>query len=153
MWDNLLKEKHSGSLVGHFGQDKTYLQLITHYFWPRMHEDVRKYVDKCKKFKLSKRRSQNFGLYKPLSIPTRPWDSASMDFVLGLPHTQRGNDSIFVVVDRFFKMVHFIPCKKTTNATNIAHLFFKEVVRLDEISRSIIFDRDTKFVGHFWRNL
>jgi hypothetical protein len=153
MRDNLLKEKNSGGLVGHFSHEIFFSKLNGSYYWPGMRIDVKKFVDRCRICQHMKGKRQNARLYQPLPIPERSWDAIRIDFILGFPRTQRGYDSIFVVVDRFSNMSHFIPCQKTSEATHIANLFFKEVVRLHGLPRSIVFYQDTKFVGNFWRTL
>ena len=133
----LVHEAHGGGLMGHFG-------IVKH--------DVERIYEKCITCKHAKSRVLPHGLYNPLPIPSEPWVNISMDFVLGLPRSKKGNDSVFVVVDRFSKMAHFIPCHKTDDVTNIANLFFKEIVRLHAIILSIVSDRDAKFLSHFWEN-
>jgi hypothetical protein len=87
MTENLLEEKHSGGLVGHFGHEKTFLTLNKLYYWPGMRMSVKKFVNRCRIFQHAKWKRQNTRLYQPLSVPERLWDAVRMDFVLGLSRT------------------------------------------------------------------
>ena len=89
--------------MGHFGAKKTEDVLATHFYWPKMRRDVERFMAHCTTCQKAKSHMNPHGLYMPLPIPSIPWADISMDFVLGLPKTKRGRDSIFVVVDRFSK--------------------------------------------------
>jgi hypothetical protein len=138
-----LQEAHRGGLMGHFGVKKIEDVLAAHFFWPKMRRNVERYVSQL----------NPHGLYMPLSVPSVHWEDISLDFLLGLPRTKRGRDSIFVGVDHFSKMAHFIPCHKSDNASHVADLFFTEIVHLHGIPNTIVSNRDAKFLSHFWRTL
>jgi hypothetical protein len=134
----LLQEAHEGGLKGHFGVKKTEDILAAHFFLPKMRRDVVRFVARCTTCQNAKSRLNPHGTYMPLPAPTIPWEDISMDFVLGLPRTKRECDSIFVVVDRFSKIAHFIPCHKTDDASYIADLFFKEIIHLHGMPNTIV---------------
>ena len=125
MREVLVHEAFGGGLIEHFGVVKTLDVLHKHFYWPKMKKDVQRICDKCITCKKAKSRTQPHGLYICLHVLKEPRVDISMDFILGLPKSKWGRDSIFVVVDKFSKMAHFIPCHKTDDATNIIDLFFR----------------------------
>ena len=114
-----------------------------------MWKEVEKLVGGCNTCMSAKMGAQPNGPYMPLPVSDRPWEDVSMDFIVGLPRTRKGFDSIMVVVDRFSKMAHFIPCAKTADASRVIDLYFHNIVKLHGIPKSIVNDRDVKFVSHF----
>ena len=76
-----------------------------------------------------------------------------MDFIVGLPRTQNGNDSIWVIVDRLTKVARFIPVKATYRGDKLAQLYIDNVLRLHGVPSRIILERGTQFIACFWKSL
>ncbi|GJW31109.1 RNA-directed DNA polymerase [Tanacetum coccineum] len=149
----IILEGHAGGLAGHFGRDKTLALLCEQFYWPKMERDINRLLERFRTFHIVNTHSNNAGLYTPLSVPVAPWEDVSLDFVLGLPRTQRAKDSVMVVVDQFSKMAHFVPCSKMFDASQVARLYFAEIMKLHGVPKTLTSDRDVKFVSHFWRTL
>ena len=73
-----------------------------------------------------------------------------MDFIVGLPNTSKGYDSIWVIVDRFTKVAHFLPVKTSYTARQYAQLYLDRIVSLHGIPKTIISDRGAQFIARFW---
>jgi hypothetical protein len=149
----ILKLCHDDSLSGHFGFRKTFVRLSMDYWWPTIRKDCKNYVETCQICSLAKpQRMKPAGLLLPLPVPPRPWHSIAMDMITDLPAIN-GFDSILVVIDRFTKLGHFLPCVKTMNSNQLAELFLKEIIRLHGLPSSIVSDRGSIFVSQFWSGL
>ena len=92
------------------------------------------------------------GLLEPLPIAEWPWESVTMDFIIGLPKSE-GYGYIIVVVDRFSKYATFIAAPKDCTAEETARLFLMNVVKYWGLPNFIISDRDSRFTGKFWMEL
>jgi transposase InsO family protein len=92
-------------------------------------------------------------LLQPLQIPEWKCDEIGMDFIVGLPRTRTGYDSIWLVVDRLTKAAHFIPVKTTYNSAVLAELYMARIVCLHGVPKKIVSDRGTQFTSHFWQQL
>jgi hypothetical protein len=89
-----------------------------------MKRDVAEYValyDTCQRVKAEHQRPA--GLLQPLKIPEWKWEEISMDFIVGLPRTQSGYDSIWVIMDRLTKVTHFTPVKTTYSNAKLVELY------------------------------
>ena len=118
-----------------------------------MKREVAKYVsecDTCKRVKASHLKSAS--PLQPLSIPSWKWEDISMDFIVGLPKTSKGYDSIWVIVDRLTKSAHFLPVKIIFMAKQYAQLYMDRIVSLHGIPKTIISDRGTQFIARFWEH-
>ncbi|WVZ94919.1 LOW QUALITY PROTEIN: hypothetical protein U9M48_040746 [Paspalum notatum var. saurae] len=152
--DLILKEAHETAYSIHPGSEKMYQDLKQKFWWYGMKREVAEYIalcDVCQRVKAEHQKPA--GLLQPLKIPEWKWEEIGMDFIVGLPRTQSGFDSIWVVVDRLTKVAHFIPVKTTYSGAKLAELYMSRIVCLHGVPKKIVSDRGTQFTYHFWKRL
>jgi hypothetical protein len=86
-------------------------------------------------------------------VPEWKWEENAMDFIMGLPRTQSGYDSIWVIVDRLTKLAHFIPIKTTYSGLQLIELYMSRIVCLHGVSKKIVSSRETQFTSKVWERL
>ncbi|WVZ75797.1 hypothetical protein U9M48_023828 [Paspalum notatum var. saurae] len=154
IWDLILKEAHETAYSIHPGSEKMYQDLKQKFWWYGMKREVAKYValcDVCQRVKAEHQKPAR--LLQPLKIPEWKWEEIGMDFIVGLPRTQSGFDSIWVVVDILTKIAQFIPVKTTYSGAKLAELYMSRILCLHGVPKKIVSDRGTQFTSHFWKRL
>ncbi|KAF7117266.1 hypothetical protein RHSIM_RhsimMtG0001900 (mitochondrion) [Rhododendron simsii] len=149
----LLRECHDTLWAGHPGEERTLALLKQGYYWPQMCDDVVEYVRTCLICQQDKpEHKKKAGLLEPLPVPKRPWESVSLDYITSLPKV--GDiGTIVTMVDRFSKYATFVAAPKYISAEETAQLFFKHIVKYWGVPKSLVSDRDSRFMGNFWTEL
>ena len=106
------------------------------------------YVSRCLTCQQVKAEHQKpGGLLQPLPVPEWKWERITMDFMVGLPRLPKGNDVVWVIVDRLTKSSHFIPMRTTDSVEKLCHIYIDQIVRLHGVPVSIVSDRDPRFIS------
>ena len=149
----ILKEAHDTPLSIHPGSTKMYRDLRQRFWWTRMKRDIAQFVAECDVCRCIKAEHQRpAGTLKPLPIPEWKWDTVGMDFITGFPNTQKGNDAIFVVIDRLSKVAHFLPIRESITASQLGDFYVSRVVSLHGVPLEINSDRGSLFTSRFWQS-
>jgi hypothetical protein len=93
------------------------------------------------------------GLLQPLKILEWKWEEIGIDFIVGLPHTQAGYDSLWVIVDCLTKVAHFVPVKTTYSGAKLVELYMSRIMCLHGVPKNIVSDRGSQFTSKFWEKL
>jgi hypothetical protein len=150
----ILKEAHEIAYSIHPRSEKMYQDLKKKFWWYEMKREISEHVvmcDSCRRIKAEHQKP--VGLLQPLRIPQWKWNEVRMDFIVGLPHTRSGFESICVVVDRLTKSAHFILIKTSYSSATMAELYMSWIVCLYGVPKKIVSDRGTQFTSHFWLQL
>ncbi|CAN6444931.1 unnamed protein product [Victoria cruziana] len=116
-----------------------------------MRKDITDFVAHCFICQQVKVEHQRPGRLLALwNLPEWKWDKVTMDFVMGLPHMRGQHDAIWVVVDRLSKSTYFLAIRANMSLESLADLYIQEIVRLHDVPKAIMSDRDLRFTSRFW---
>ena len=137
--------------AAHGGYHKTYNRIASTFYWPKMGRDIKRFTQSCDICqKVRPRKHAAYGLLQPIPIPTRPFDTITMDFIMELPECE-GYNGVLVVVDKLTKYVTFVPIDSTIDAEGTAEIIFKHIIAHYGLPRQIITDRDVRWTSDFWK--
>jgi hypothetical protein len=149
----ILLAMHSSAIGGHSGIQGTYQRIKKLFFWPHMKKDITSYIKSCIVCQQAKTEKVKLpGRLQPLPIPPDAWHTIGLDFIEGLPKSNKF-DTILVVVDMFSKYGHFIPLKHPFTAKIVAQAFLDNVYCRHGLPKVLISDRDKIFISTFWQHL
>jgi hypothetical protein len=138
----------------HPGTNKMYHDLRKNLWWTRMKREIAKYVSECDTYRRVKAdHLRPAGNLQPLSIIEWKWEDICMDFIVGLPCTSHGYNSIWAIIDCLTRSAHFIPLSTTYRVRQYAELYISHIVHYHGIPKTIISDRGSRFVARFWEQL
>jgi hypothetical protein len=134
-----LDEAHLSRYSIHPRSTKMYHDLKQHYWWTKMKIEIARYVARCDTCRRVKAiHIKVAGPLQSLPIPTWKWEDISMDFIVGLPRTAKGYDSIWVIIDRLTKITHFLPVRVKYTVATYAELYIARILSLYGVPKTIV---------------
>lgn len=153
--DQLRKEIIEGfHCSSHLGKDKIYNSVSLYTYWKNQYRDVEKFVSSCHECQKNKTKSvRPSGELQPLGIPSECWSEITCDFVSSFPKSNRGKDTVLVIVDRLSKQAIFVPTTENVDAQAVRLLFEDALFSKHGVPSVIVSDRDPKFTSNYWKCL
>lgn len=149
----LISEMHHRPILGHSGFPVTYRKMKGLFSWKGMKKTIKNQLQHCQTCLQAKLERVKYpGLLQPLLVPEGACQVILMDFIEGLPTSERHN-CILVVVNKFSKYAYFLPLTHPFTAESVANAFMRNIYKLHSMPKVIISDRDKIFTSLFWEHL
>ncbi|KAK1643793.1 hypothetical protein QYE76_061598 [Lolium multiflorum] len=150
----ILREAHQTPYSIHPGSTKMYMDLKELFWWNNMKREIAQYVAECHTCQRVKAEHQSpAGQLQHLPIPEWKWEEIGMDFITGLPMTNKKKDMIWVILDRLTKSAHFLAVNQQDKGEKLIDLYIKEIVSKHGVPKKIVSDQGSVFTSAFWKQL